>query len=489
MIDHMAGTRIATPAKGALTGSLPQVGKLPTPVAIYLVMLMLPVTFHVGSMFMTNLRLVTLVLIVPLTIRLFSGKYGRILWTDILFFLHMAWAGLALAKNNPQLALTQIGSLGPEFLGGYLIGRAYIRDKATFIILCKWLMVLVLLTLPFAIYETQTGWPPIIGILDKLPGLNSLTIVNIDKRMGMERVQAMLTHPIHYGLFASTALSLTLVGLKGVISDTRRWIAGILIAICTFLSLSSGAFLPMVAQFFFIFWAAVFDRTGKPWILLTALAALAYVTVDLLSNRTPILVFFSYATFSSHNAYWRSIIFDWGMKNVWMNPFLGLGLRDWIRPWYMRSGSMDNFWLVMAVRYGIPGFLLIASGYLLALWQIGRRQFGNDRVMNQLRRAWMFTFVGLTFTLCTVHVWTNIYSFVFFAFGAGIWFITATPDTGEETATAAEVDPRRAAPVYARTHVARPQPEPVATVRADEAPSAPREAPRFTRFDNAMRRR
>lgn len=48
MIDQMAGTRIATPATGTLTGSLPQVGKLPTPVAIYLVMLMLPVTFHVG---------------------------------------------------------------------------------------------------------------------------------------------------------------------------------------------------------------------------------------------------------------------------------------------------------------------------------------------------------------------------------------------------------------------------------------------------------
>jgi len=40
-----------------------------------------------------------------------------------------------------------------------------------------------------------------------------------------------------------------------------------------------------------------------------------------------------------------------------------------------------------------------------------------------IRRAWGFSFVGLTFTLCTVHIWANIYSFVFFMFAAGVWMI------------------------------------------------------------------
>ena len=106
----------------------------------------------------------------------------------------------------------------------------------------------------------------------------------------------------------------------------------------------------------------------------------------------------SYATFSAHTAYWRSIIFDWGMVNVWANPIFGLGLNDWVRPRYMVSGSMDNFWLVVAVRYGIPGFALLAAGYLIALWKIGRRDFDGDQLLWQFRRAWMFSFIGLTFT-------------------------------------------------------------------------------------------
>jgi hypothetical protein len=186
----------------------------------------------------------------------------------------------------------------------------------------------------------------------------------------------------------------------------------------------------MIMHIFFIVWGAIFLRTGKAWILLLILAAIAYVLIDLLSNRTPIRVFFSYATFSPHTAYWRGIIFDWGMRNVWANPLFGLGLNDWVRPSFMSSGSMDNFWLVMAVRYGIPGFLTIAAGYAIAMWRVGRCDFSGDAAMILLRRAWMFTFLGLTFTLCTVHIWTSLYSYVFFLFGAGMWFITAqtTPD-------------------------------------------------------------
>jgi hypothetical protein len=160
------------------------------------------------------------------------------------------------------------------------------------------------------------------------------------------------------------------------------------------------------------------------------LFALAYVVVDLMSNRTPLKVFMTYATFSAHNAYWRSIIFEWGMKNVWANPLFGIGLNDWVRPHYMNSGSMDNFWLVMAVRYGIPGFLLLTIGYVISTAKVMRRNFDTDMRLTLFRRAWVFSVLGLSFTLCTVHVWTNLYSFVFFFFGAGIWLITAEPAAG-----------------------------------------------------------
>ena len=429
-------------------------GRLPVPVLIYLILVVTPVGFNLGSLYMTGLRVYLLIMIVPLVLRLLSGKCGRVLPVDVLFMLHMVWAYVALQVNNPSMAITQFGSLGAEMLGGYLMARVYIRSKADFIALCRWLGALVCLTLPFAILETRTGNPIIISTIESIPGLRSVSNVNNPPRLGLERAQVMMGHPIHYGYLCSTAFALVFMGLKGVLPTPQRLAMSAGVVLAVFLSLSSGALLPVIMMAFMILWWNVLHRTGIAWMLLLVLAALAYVTVDLLSTRTPIQVFFSYATFSAHNAYWRGLIFDWGMVNVWANPVFGIGLNDWVRPHFMNSGSMDNFWLVMAVRYGIPGFLLVAAGYAVGVWAIARARLDWDPVVAQLRRAWMLTFVGLAFTLCTVHVWTNIYSYTFFLYGAGIWFIFARPDTpapdGAQTAQPAPAPQGRAAPAYSR---------------------------------------
>jgi hypothetical protein len=415
----------------AQRGSVTQAGTLAWPVRLYLLVILFPIVFHLGPIYMTGVRVVTVVMILPLLFRLFTGRLGRVLFADIFFMLHLAWAAVALQVNNPAQMITQIGSVGPEFLGGYLIARAYVRSRADFLALCRALMYMVLFSLPFALYEARTGNPLIITTLSRLPGIVNLGNVNIEPRLGLQRVQGFMTHPIHYGLFCSSAISLVFLALKDSLSTSRRIAATGGIMLCTFLSLSSGALLPMLMQIFLTLWAVAFDRTGRPWLILLVMTTLAYVTVDLISDRTPIRVFFSYATFSSHNAYWRGIIFDWGMRNVWANPVFGIGLNDWVRPSFMHSGSMDNFWLVMAVRYGIIGFLTVAAGYGFLLFQVGRRNFAADPELARLRRAWMFVFAGLTFTLCTVHIWTNIYSFVFFLLGSGAWLVLSQPRTND----------------------------------------------------------
>ncbi|MFN4157370.1 MAG: O-antigen ligase family protein [Gemmobacter sp.] len=424
--------------------SAPLIGRLPVPVIIYLILVITPALFNIGPLVMSALRVFLLIMIVPLMARLLSGRLGRVLSVDILFILHMVWALVALQVNNPDMALTQFGSLGAEMLGGYLLARAYIRSKADFIALCRWLGIIVCATLPLAILEARTGNPILINAFDAIPGLRSIGRAATNPRMGLERAQVMMSHPIHYGLFCSTAFALILMGMKGILPTAQRLGMAAGIALAVFLSLSSGALLPLIMMTFMIVWWHALHRTGRAWALLLALSALAYVAIDLLSNRTPILVFFSYATFSAHNAYWRGQIFEWGMKNVWGSPVFGIGLNDWIRPHYMNSGSMDNFWLVMAVRYGIPGFLLVAAGYAIGAARIAVARLDWDPQMAQLRRAWMITFVGLAFTLCTVHVWGNIYSYVFFMFGSGIWFIAAKPPEGgdPEDKTAAPPAPR-----------------------------------------------
>jgi hypothetical protein len=412
------------------------------PVVFYLIAVVTPINASLGPIFLTSVRAVLLVMIVPMLMRLFSGKLGRLLLVDIFFMIFVAWGVLAFAITSPSQAISQGGSVGLEFFGGYLMGRIYISDRNSFISLCKFLVVLVVISAPFALYETFTGKPIISDFFNKIPGLYSNPNVMAEKRMGFERVQYTFVHPIHYGLFCSVAFSLCFVALKDVYTPSRRFLSSMVIMLTGFLSLSSGALLAIVLQIFLIGWYLALAPIKYRWWLLVGLFLLAYLTIDLLSNRAPIYVFMSYATFSAHNAYWRSIIFDWGMKNILgdvienipASPWVGIGLNDWIRPSYMHSGSMDNFWLVIAVRYGIPGLVFLLIGYVSAIFRVMRRNFEGNSYLLQIRRGWVFTFLGLSFTLSTVFVWTNIYSFVFFIFGAGIWLITVDSEDSEEAA-------------------------------------------------------
>ncbi|WP_299509812.1 O-antigen ligase family protein [Cypionkella sp.] len=359
--------------------------------------------------------------------KLFSGKYGRVLPTDILFFLHIVWAAMALAVNNPEQVIQNIGSTGIEFLGGYLLGRAYIRSCKEMIALLRFLVLVICCTLPLAMFEAVTGRPPIIEILQKMPLIQGAPKTYSELRLGLNRVQMGYITPIHYGLFSMMGLSFCFVGLKDVWSTAQRWLLTFAVATCVLLSLSSGALLPMLLQFFMIAWAMLFRDFNRRWLLLLGMFVLIYFLIDVLSSRTPYRVFMTYATFSPGTAYWRAAINEFGMNNVWAHPIFGIGLNDWVRPVWMHTGSVDNFWLLMAMRYGIPGFVLIAAGYAIALWKIGRRQLGEDQILLNLRRAWVFTFACLAFTLFTVHIWAEIYALVFFLLGAGAWLLSAAP--------------------------------------------------------------
>ena len=410
--------------------------KLALPALLYVISVATPVLMLVGPLYMSVTRMILLVLIVPLTANLFSGRYGKVLPIDYLFFAHIAWMTISMAIINPERVVENTGSAAIEFLGAYLVGRAFIRDRGDLIALVKLLAVISIVTLPLALLESQTGRPLILEMIKKLPSITSYANVNNEPRMGLERAQTLFIHPIHYGLFVSMNFALIYVGMARIMSAGQRLFYGIAIAICVFLSLSSGALLALLLQMFLIAWATIFHKVDKRWLMLFGFLAFCYVVIDLLSTRTPIRVFMSYATFSAHNAYWRSIIFEWGVMNIMGSvaegipsaKLFGIGLNDWIRPDFMHSGSMDNFWLVVAVRNGLPALAMLAGGYFWLLWRVGTRKIEGDPVLIDMRRAWMIAMVGVAFTLATVHIWGSIYSFVMFMTGAGVWFLTAEPE-------------------------------------------------------------
>ncbi|CTQ49335.1 O-antigen ligase family protein [Jannaschia donghaensis] len=423
---------------------------------LYLLCVVIPVTMKLGSVYLSTLRILLLLVTLPMLVNLLTGRYGKTIPTDWLFLGHAMWLTLALAINNPDKVIQQAPSVGVEFLGGYVLARATIRSRAQFVTMCRFLVLIVLTLFPFALLETQTGTPLIIQAIRSIPGITSVEITYIGKRLGLERVQGVFAHPIHFGLFCSVAFSLAFVGLRDVTGTTRRFATSAVVGFSSFLALSSGAILAIALQLGLIVWAFAFRKVEGRWWLLVGLFALMWVAIDLLSNRSPFDVFMSYATFSAHNAYWRSIIFEWGMMNIFgsvennvpASPWFGIGLNDWIRPSFMFSGSMDNFWLVMGVRYGFPGFLLIAAGFAVQVAKLIRLKLPPGHPALFLRRASVFTFLGLSFTLATVHVWGNVYSFVMFFVGATAWMVQ--PGAMDDDAPRPLSPQGRAGPSYSR---------------------------------------
>ncbi|WP_373030111.1 O-antigen ligase family protein [Sulfitobacter sp.] len=402
-------------------------------VGVFLALIILPIGFNVGSLFLSGVRFFLVTLSVPLAVNLLRGHYGALRLPDAFFALHFGWMVLALWMNNPDQMVQNAGATGAEFFGAYLLGRACIRSSDDFLTLIRVLVGCIVLCSPFAIFEAITGTSLLIEIAGKIPVISAPTDLSIDKRLGLERVQLGFEHPIHWGLFCSIGTALCFVGLAGQLTLPKRVALTLITCIAGLSALSSGAILAIAIQVGLILWATLFEKTAKRWVILLGVLCLCYLVVDLASNRTPLRVFMTYATFSAHSAYWRATIFEWGMVNVWANPIWGLGLKDWVRPIWMHTPSVDNFWLLIAMRYGLPGFSLLAAGYIYALWRIGTRSLQVDDRQWKFRRAWMFCMLGLTFALMTVHIWGAIYAMVFFIFGAGMWLWPQKAETAKNS--------------------------------------------------------
>jgi O-antigen ligase len=143
--------------------------------------------------------------------------------------------------------------------------------------------------------------------------------------------------------------------------------------------------------------------------------------MSLLSNRSPILVFISYASFSSVSSYNRVLIWEYGTAEVARHPLLGIGLGEWVRaPWM--SNSMDNFWLIIAVRYGLPALAFLAIAILMIAFKSAAKKNATEE-WEASRMAWIITIAGTAIAACTVHLWNNTFGLFMFVIGAGAWLI------------------------------------------------------------------
>ncbi len=394
------------------------------PVAAYVFMasLCVPLFFNIGPLRLAPFLLVLLVLFPPMFFKWVSGKQTTVQLPDLLLLFYCAWCAIALAMVHGVSFITEPATIVLlQTFGSYLVGRIYVRNEDQLRKVVRFHFALVLALLPFALFETVKGYP----LLNRIFGALGPVFHDhhMPTRMGLRRVQSVFEHPILYGIFVSSTV--------GMLFSMDRFssvkvVAFAAIAVATFVSLSTGALLCLMIQIILLTWGMVMGKNEKKWKMIIIIFISCYITIDLLSNRSPFEVFVSYMTFNTGSAYNRVFIWKYGTAEVYRHPLFGIGYNDWIRPWFIHSSSMDNFWLLQAVRYGLPAWASMTVAFVILLIRLSAVKF-RKKTSGDLRTGFVISIVGVFFAICSVHLWNSAYCWLLFLMGSATWMLEKGP--------------------------------------------------------------
>jgi len=351
-------------------------------------------------------------------------KAGRIRTVDIAMLLFWFWCTLSLiVVYGMEQSIQTPGILFIETLGPYFLARCYIRDAEDFYNMIQLLFRIVLFLLPFAVFEFFSAQNisrelfatifPIIPIDSPMPA-----------RMGLTRVQSVFDHPILFGMFTGSILPLVylVLGYKKGLFQRSFWTG--LVAAVSFMSLSAGPLTQIVTAGFLLSWNGLLGATKARWKILIVLVVLITLATELFANRSVLTIVVSFFLLDPISYWGRLMIFEVAWASVSKHPLFGVG-HEWERPEWM-GDSIDNFWLLLAVRYGLPASVLLLLALLSIFLAVSFKKGLDDR-LTVYRTAFLITMTSLFVVSWTVHLWDAAYVLFLFLLGSGVWMLDMEP--------------------------------------------------------------
>lgn len=359
-----------------------------------------------------------LIAIVPVLVQWARGAAGPVQAVDILVIIAAMLMTISLFANHGVAKQWEFaGSLAVETIAPYFMARILIKDINSFRKFVQYLFAIVVILLPFAVVESFTGQKLLLNLFDNLFDVYKPS--NQEPRLGLNRAQVSTPHPILFGVFCSTSFALVWYTFGSSKSLFKKIRDSSIVGFSVFLSLSAGAFLGILIQGFLIIWDEVFKKNKSRWIILATGSLLIYLILELGSNRNAFQIIASELTFSRSSGYNRILIFTHAKDDIMNNPIFGIGFGWWTRPLWLR-GSVDNFWLLMALRYGLPLFLVFMSIYLIVIYKSIKANLVG--YASEVRTGYVISLIGIGLAAFTVHLWESAYCLFLFLLGSGVWF-------------------------------------------------------------------
>lgn len=402
--------------------------RAPWPVIVLVIGLLCPteLSIYLGGLRLPPYRIALLILLPLAVLRILSQRDVRLHSFDIMMIGYNVWTIATFMHHGTQLigpnltpsdGLVYGGSLAVDGMAGYLVARAWVRDVTQFRAVVAFLFVSVVITGLIALPELLLGQHFVHDILQSLTGY--VHPRDTETRLGLTRAYGTFDHPIHLGTFCASVMALVWFNAS---TSATRWGQAATMLGSAFTALSSAPLLVFFVQLGLIGWDRVTRGTRKRATMTLAALALLYLAASLVMTRTPMAFIATGLTLDSWTGYYRLMIWESGLENVWTNPWAGLGLADWDRPAWMVSSTIDAFWLVIAMRCGIPAFLLLILSIGLLLRGVVRRGCKNkDRLIRNFALGWIIAVIALALAGCTVHYWNALYAYFFFVIGLAGW--------------------------------------------------------------------
>lgn len=378
------------------------------PLVLILYTSLLPSEVHVAlsGQYFYPPRILSILLIPWVIKRALQGKF-RIHLADAGVLLGCAWMVFSFAIYYGTATDTfRAIAIAFDIFMPYLLARMSITSftdlRRVLIFFSPGILVAGSLLVLESISHTAIVKPAASAIFGRLPQFAAGGVADPARtyegfRFGLLRADGGFPHPILAGLYLVSSLMIYSM------SRLRGWplFAGIISGMTAFFTVSSTAFL----SFFLFLGFRVYDRVQSVtsflnWRRFILITSLPLLVLQFGSKNGAVAILGRYAL-DPQTAFYRRLIWEYGGRSVLKHPWFGIGFSSYERlPWMIES--IDNYWLLLAVRHGILAPLLIFCTVIPTIWLLatrGIRRKEDDRKLSVGLACSLFMMSLLVFTV------------------------------------------------------------------------------------------
>lgn len=255
-----------------------------------------------------------------------------------------------------------------DMLLAYLAGRIFFRstlDFRKFLYRISPMLLGVAAIMALESISHRYILRPFVGAITGRSPAAALALM-YEIRNGFLRATGPFMHPIAAGLFFGTLAPLYIAADL----PKRRW-WGLLGCLGGIFGWSSAGIASIIFGSLLAIYEQVQRRLRTGWLIVIMAVVVAAVLIEVLTSSGLVRFIIRYGAINPVTGYFRLMIWEYGSAAVAKSPWIGIGFESYERPAWMRTDSVDNYWLLHALRYGIPSMACMMAGVFWAVVRLG----------------------------------------------------------------------------------------------------------------------